>query len=128
MASGYSSGSGGAVTDWHAFETWARSVEGAEVETRIERGLDDAASAHHPHAPGYAPIEVLVALVGAIDARLPDAWRMRVARFCGRASRALREGGCSVDARGLARELMERPLRELLGLVRAARQRLEVAA
>lgn len=117
-----SCGSGGLITDDAAFERWARSVEGAEVEHLVERDLAAAAEAHHPHAPGYAPIAVLVDTVAALlSAGLPHEWRMRISRFAGLASRALREGRCSVEARATARELLERPLRELLTAIRAAR-------
>ncbi len=128
MASGYSNGSGGAITDWRAFEAWASGIEGAEVEAAIERGLTEAATAHHPAAPGYAPIEVLVGVVGAVGTRVPEGWRMRIARFSGEASRALREGRCTPEARSAARALLEQPLRELLGFIAEARRLLTAEA
>ncbi len=114
--------SGGLITSWSEFERWARSIEGAEVAQLVESDLAAADVAHHPHAPGYAPIAVLVDCVAALlSTKLPDAWRLRIARFSGLASRALREGRCSPEARATARELLERPLRDLLAAIRAVR-------
>lgn len=120
MASGYSNGSGGAITEWDAFDAWACSVEGARAEQAIGEGLRAADAAAHPFALGWAPIDALLALGAHLEALVPEAWRRRIARAPGQA-RAVLRGSHTAEALRAARTELERPLRELLGLVRTAR-------